>query len=105
MSTRRPPLFALLAGGVLCVFLGAGSVFAAAASTAHPVAVSALTDYDNDTLALKRADLARALAANGASPDRVVLSYTHGSPDQTTLDRAHELVGGTLLLGDHALGR
>src|ERR1051325_212701 len=99
MPRRRRSFLALLPCGVLCMLIGAGSVFAAAS---RPVAASALADYDSATADLKRTDLARALVSDGASPDRIVVSYAHGSVDQTTLDRVHELASGTWLLGSHA---
>ena len=107
MPKRRPPILALILCGLLCTVLGAGSVVAAASLPVVVLAAagSALSDYDSDTPELKRADLARALVSNGASPDRIVLSYTNNTVDQRTLDRVHELAGGTLLVGNRALGR
>jgi len=46
-------------------------------------AASALRDYDADTPALKAADLDRALAAGGVSPERVVVTYTDAFVDET----------------------
>ena len=102
MTANRSRLPLLLAVAVLSTLIGAGSVFAAMPRPSLP---SALTDYDNDTPALKAADLDRALRAGGASPDRVVVTYTDGFADQITLARVHALVGGTSLSGDSALGR
>src|ERR1700681_4815916 len=102
MPAKRSRLPVLLAVAVLSTLIGAGSVFAA---MPRPSAPTALTDYDHDTPALKAADLDRTLAAAGASPDRVVVTYTDGFVDEATLARVRELVGGTSLSGDAALGR
>ena len=102
MPAKRSRLPVLLTVAVLSTLIGAGSVFAAMSRPSTP---SALTDFDHDSPALKAADLDRTLAAGGASPDRVVITYADGFADQTTLTRVHELVGGTSLSGDGALGR
>jgi subtilisin family serine protease len=102
MATKRSRLPVLLAVAALSTLIGAGSVFAAMPRAAAP---TALSDYDHDTPALKAADLDRALAAGGASPDRVVVTYADGVVDQATIDRVHTLVGGTPLSGDATLGR
>src|SRR5579859_4741785 len=102
MPAKRSRLPVLLTVAVLSTLIGAGSVFAAMSRPSTP---SALTDFDHDSPALKAADLDRTLTAGGASPDRVVITYADGFADQTTLTRVHELVGGTSLSGDGALGR
>jgi thermitase len=102
MASKRSRLPMLLTVALLSTLIGAGSVFAA---MPRPSLASALKDYDADTPALKAADLNRALAADGGSPDRVVVMYRDGVVDEATLARVHELVGGTPLSGDRALGR
>src|ERR1700694_1624558 len=102
MSAKRSRLPFLLIVAALSAVVGAGSVFAAMPRLRS---ASALRDYDADTPALKAADLDRAVAAGGASPDRVVVTYTAGSVDQNTRARVLELVGGTPLSGDGVLGR
>jgi subtilisin family serine protease len=101
MSAHRLHLPILLTVAALSVVIAAGSVFAA--TRLRPA--SALRDYDSDTPALKAADLDRALAAGGASTERVVVTYADAFVDQTTLARVHALVGGTPLSGDGVLGR
>jgi hypothetical protein len=101
MSAHRLHLPILLTVAALSVVIAAGSVFAA--TRLRPA--SALRDYDSDTPALKAADLDRALAAGGASTERIVVTYADAFVDQTTLARVHALVGGTPLSGDGVLGR
>jgi subtilisin family serine protease len=102
LPSKRSRLPLLLAVGLFSTLIGAGSVLAA---MPRPAVASALLDYDNDTPALKAADLDRALAAGGASSDRVVVTYTDGAVDQATLAHVHAVLGGTPLTGDAVLGR
>jgi len=105
MATKRSRLPVLVAVAALSVLVGAGSVFAAMPRLSVASAPSALATYDQDTSALKAADLDRALATGGASPDRIVVTYTDGFADPATLASVHSLVDGTPLSGDAALGR
>jgi subtilisin family serine protease len=102
MPTPGSRLPALLIVAVVSVFVGAGSVVAA---MPRPAVTSALADYSFDTPALQQQDLDRAVAGGGASPDRVVVVYTGGFADATTMARVRELIRGTPLSGDGVIGR